>query len=224
LRADLTANELRLIDWLLPSDRKFYAGVRETIMALPRSHDPDAVYFGEYDDEIAETMAIGKAESEGRKYPVLLRLNDDRTGAMLTLPEGETPSLVWALSGWLPGTQLGQDLREIPLFASDRQPIYTLALSPSERVLWLHHRDSQYNQLIPVTGMLIELARLTGPSRAEHISSDAFFDLAKAASDNKLVGALLEYNKKAKKFDASRIIVSEEPRRSGFLDLVPRRR
>jgi hypothetical protein len=224
LRADLSELELKLIDWLLPSDRKFYAAVKESIVTLPMSRDAEALYFGEYDDEFAETIAIGEAEVKGSKHSLILRLNEDPSGAMITVPADEQVTLVSTLSEWSTGSSIGQPVREIPVFASDRELIYTLALSPSERVLWLHHAESHYNQLIPVTGLLIELARLTRPGPAGRISNEAFFDLAKEAPDNTLLRALLEYNKKAKKFDASRIVITKEPGRTSLLDLVRRRR
>lgn len=227
MHADLSRGQSSLIDWLLPSDRPFYSAVKERILSLPL-HEVDAgLIFGDYDDAFAETITIGQVDIGGSSHPVLVRMNDDRTGAMISMPSGDLLTPLWTLSSWSPGAPApsGAALREIALLNAGRDPLYTLALSPSERVLWLHHTGSQFNQLLPVTGLLIELARLRGAPAADRLSNSAFFDLAADSTDRTLVKALLNYNYRAKKFDASKVINLDDRRKPGsFLDLIRRRR
>ncbi len=227
--ADLSSNERRVLEWLLPTERPFYQCLRETLDRLPVLRDEDgSLNFGDYDDGFAETVAIGEIESAGSVTPVFLRMNEDNSGALLQLTELDNPRLAWTLSAWMPGSasRKGAAVREIPLRDATDSPIYTLALSPAESVLWLHHVGSRYNQLLPVTGLLVELARLTKPVASERITSEQFFELAESATNAQLAQALTEYNKRAKKFDASRVIIEDAnsgPRR-GLFDFVRKRR
>jgi hypothetical protein len=229
LLADLLPEERRIIEWLLPSDKPFYLGVGETLDRLPVLRAEDgSLLFGNYDESDAETVAIGEIESAGSVQPVSLRMNVDSRGALLQLPEVTGFRLGWTLSSWKPGLRgsKGAEIREIALYDETRSPIYTLALSPAERVLWLHHVGSGYNQLLPVTGLLVELARLIKPAASERLTSEQFFMLAGSATDAQLVKALIEYNKRAKKFDASRVITEDETnrRRGGLFNFIRPRR
>ena len=219
MSAEFTPNEISILNWLLPADRPYYAQVGQCIMSLPGKRSDDGLEFGLFDEGGAETVAIGQAESG----PASLLLNDDRKGAKLYLPATDDLIPVWTLSSWQPGSKFYRGrVREIPL--GGPSPICTLALSPEERVLWLHHWKDGYNQLLPITGVLVELARLVRPTDRGRPSREAFFTLAASADDVALGRALLEYNKRARKFDAKDIVIQEKAGSSRLFDFFSKRR
>ena len=213
--ADLSPAERGILEWLLPADKPFYSSARSRldVLELSRSGNGDAV-FGKFDDDLAETIAIGEIGSPSAT--VTLRMDELGEGAMLSIPELSTNTqLVWTLSTWSPGSDA---VREIRLQDATGKLHFVFALSPVRRVLWLHHATTGYNQLLPVTGVFVELARLKRTPSTGRLSHDGFFELAERSSDDVLMEALLEYNKRARKFDASKVSIQtgNEERSGGF--------
>jgi hypothetical protein len=215
LLADLNTHERRLIEWLLPEDKPFYAGVRSSLETLDFERQLDgSIQFGRYDDDLAETVAIG--EIEDPDSTVSLRMDEDGEGAFLSIPElSPDTRFVWTLSSWTPASYLA---RQIEMNDATGAMHYVFALSPARRVLWLHHVATGYNQLIPVTGLFVELARLRRVTSTGSLTHHSFFELADKSSDDVLMEALLEYNKRARKFDAGKVSLSQGDlrRTSGF--------
>lgn len=227
LHAELTPSERDLLSWLLPAERPFYRDIREAIDPLPLHRSRDgSLTFGEYDEALSDTVTIGEVEAQGVAAAIALRMNDERTAAFLQMPGGEDMKPVWCLSHWSPGTASSEldTIRQIPLLDASGAEPYTLALSPAERVLWLHHADNGYNQLLPVTGLLVELARVVKPASMDRLTSEQFFTLARAVSDEEIRQALLRYNERAKRFDASKVVTKAKQRSRNFFDLFSKRR
>ncbi|MDP4219598.1 MAG: hypothetical protein Q8896_04110, partial [Bacteroidota bacterium] len=90
---------------------------------------------------------------------------------------------------------------------------YVLAISLAKRVVWLHHANSGFNQLVPLTSFYDELLRAKHIRDAKLISKPAtFFDHIDDFSDSDYISALLEYDKKAsRKFDTTGILSETEP-------------
>jgi hypothetical protein len=223
LLAELNSHELRLLDWLLPADKAFYALVQAKLDKLKTRRHPDgSIEFGSFDDDLADTIAIGEIASP--HSTVTLRMDEALSGALLSIPQlGHDTKLLWTLSDWSPGRE---NIREIELRDVTGKLHFVLALSPLRGVLWLHHVDSGFNQLLPMTGVLVELARLKKMPSTARLTHDAFFELADRSSDDLIAEALLEYNKRARKFDASRVSVqiSGSERGNGFFNNFSKRR
>jgi hypothetical protein len=214
LQAELTDLERRLLDWLLPAKKAFYAQVRARLEALALNRLPDGTLeFGRFDEDLAETIAIGEIDLGEH---VSLRMDEAGKGGSLSIPvlNSET-KFSWTLSSWQPGKS---EAREIEMKDTTGVLHYVFALSHARRVLWLHHVQSGYNQLIPVTGVFVELARLKRMPSTGSLSHNAFFELAERSSDDVLVEALLAYNKHARKFDAAKVSLpaSDQKRNGGF--------
>lgn len=215
--ADLTPDELRILDALLPEHKPFYANVKAKLDALMlRRLDDGSIEFGDHDDELADTVAIGETQSP--TATVLLRMDDAGVGARFILPEiGSETKLAWTLSSWIPGDK---SVREIEMKDVTGKLYFVFALSAERRVLWLHHVASGYNQLLPVTGLLVELARLKLMPSTGRLTHEAFFELVDRSSDDILMEALLAYNARARKFNASDVSIHTSPRKDrGFFNI-----
>ncbi|HET6512412.1 MAG TPA: hypothetical protein VFH43_09485, partial [Candidatus Kapabacteria bacterium] len=97
--AEFTPNEISILSWLLPANRPYYAQLRQSLSSLLGKWTDDGLEFGNYDQDGAETVAIGQT----RSGPISLSLSEDRLGAMLFAPPAEDLKPIWTLSCWLPG-------------------------------------------------------------------------------------------------------------------------
>lgn len=228
--ANLTTADLDVLSWLLPDEKPFYRETKQQVLqhqVVDRKLSGEIV-LGSFDESFSETVAVGEVQTEQSVFPVSITTSD-HTGFSLNFPTSPIVKRLWTLSLWNPGelSPQGNPIREIRLIRQEKrtdQDGYLLALSPSERVLWLHHLMSGYNQLLPVTGIFVELARLKGKAQTGRVSHEAFFGMAERADDRELTQALLNYNKRAKKFDTEEITAVEEKRRGirGFIDRIRR--
>ncbi len=121
----------------------------------------------------------------------------------------------WCYSYWKPGDPCpatGGAIREISITNTSHSVVYVLAISPMKKVLWLHHSQTGFNQLIPVTAFYDELLRAKHIRDGALISRPAtFFERINEFTDAEYIVALLEYDKKAtRKFDSSNIVIESE--------------
>ncbi len=129
-------------------------------------------------------------------------------------PIPQSPSIgeKWTYSYWHPGDPCpatNTRAKEITIKTNSNSVKYVLAISVAQKVLWLHHEGSGFNQLIPVTGFYDELLRVKHIRDAALISHPAtFFEKVNDFTDAEYITALLEYDKKAsRKFDSSDIVI-----------------
>ncbi|GAB4295578.1 MAG: hypothetical protein Kow0098_17970 [Ignavibacteriaceae bacterium] len=107
----------------------------------------------------------------------------------------------WSLSYWNPGENSVSDnspVREINLKTSQ----YILAVSPSEKRLWMHEFSTGINHLIALTNFYSELMavkKIKDPSVA--LKPALFFEHLNDFSDAELAAAFLMYNKYMRRFN-----------------------
>jgi hypothetical protein len=141
------------------------------------------------------------------------------------IPESPGIKNKWCYSYWKPGDPcpaMSAKVKEVNLKNTSNQTKYVLAISEAKKVLWLHHNESGFNQLIPITAFYDELLRTKHIRDAKLIAHPVtLFEHVSDFSDNEYIKALLEYNKKAsRKFDASDIAIeTAKPKRSIFQKL-----
>ncbi len=133
----------------------------------------------------------------------------------------------WSYSYWKPGMNCpatDTEVREITLYKTFEEPVFTLAISKTNRSLWLHHHISGWNQLIPVTMFYDELLRTKRIRDAALIMNPStFFEKVDEFQDYEYRTALQEYNnRKGNKLDLNGLIISEtrEVKKSFFEKIV----
>jgi hypothetical protein len=89
-------------------------------------------------------------------------------------------------------------------------------------MLWIHHVDTRFNQLIPVTGFYEYLLRYLPPKDRQSLNARILFEDLPVLTDDKLRTALLHYNLENPKFDASTIVTTPQPT-PGFLQRLLKR-
>ena len=131
----------------------------------------------------------------------------------------------WTYSSWLPERKdpaIG-DIREIALKVTNQKLQYVFAICASRHALWVHHTDTGFNQLLPVTGFYEYLLRSKPfAEKSAKLSPRYFFAHLDEFSDEELRDALLHYNDESRKFDASAIVRGSDKKQSFFANLLDR--
>lgn len=209
----LTDVERKIIFWLLPEKIQGYRIYREMIT---RSQVIGEGRWGSGDLMLAEktrgidltlgmsqVVAFGECVIDSSTLTISIHEPniDDQIevhfSGLFLLPENLDITKRWTYSYWKPGDicpATGTSVRTIYIERQNKT-IYTLAISKAQRSLWLHHHDSGWNQLIPVTGFYDELLRTKNIRDAALIMNPkTFFEKCDEFSDNEYRTALIEYN------------------------------
>ena len=137
------------------------------------------------------------------------------------IPEFALIGNKWCYSYWKPSNvcpATGKPVKKIVIRDKSSTILYVLCVSPEKKVLWLHHANSGFNQLLPLTTFYDELLRTKHIRDANLISHPAtFFERINDFSDSEYIQALLEYDKKAnRKFDTTGIVVETEVKKKSI--------
>ena len=207
--------EVELSNWLLPTESEKYRSYRELItrsqvIGEGRWGSGDlmlAEKVGEIDLTLrmSQVVAYGECiiDSETLTISIHEPNIDDQIevhfSGIYPLPKNPVVTKRWTYSYWNPGDACpatGKSVRTIPIVRQNAT-IYTLAISATQKSLWLHHHSSGWNQLIPVTGFYDELLRTKGIRDAALIMNPkTFFEKCDEFFDNEYRLALIEYNER----------------------------
>jgi hypothetical protein len=222
----ISSKEKELLDWLLPQNIPAYLPYNNffnssDIIGVGRWGEGNLLFDkkpSKIDLTLGMPPVIAYGECKFNNIPVSLSVHDFNIDDQLEvqfsgifpIPDTEIENK-WCYSYWKPGDlcpATKTPVKEISLKNMSNKDLYVLSISPTKKVLWLHHILSGFNQLIPITAFYDELLRTKHIRDAKLISRPAtFFEYVEEFSDNEYRKALLEYNKKAsRKFDASEII------------------
>ena len=166
-------------------------------------------------------VAYGECDVNGIKLSISVHdFNIDgqlevQFSGVYPIPEIAAIENKWCYSYWKSGNvcpATKTTIREINIKDKSSNVLYVLAISKEKKVLWLHHANSGFNQLLPLTTFYDELLRTKHIRDAKLISHPAtFFERINDFSDNEYIQALLEYDKKAnRKFDTTGIVIETE--------------
>lgn len=214
---DLSLAELRVLGWLLPAGTSGYKRYLDAATSMDVAlRTPEMVILGNRDEEIRSVVAAGEFADGTNTHTVSISASDDLSAFMLLAPSDLELTPIWCYSYWQAGEACpatAGEVREIAVGAK-----YVLAFSAANTSVWLHDRETGFNQLLSITGLfrslLDEAPRLrTGSS----LNKEYFFKAADRSSNGELARALLRYNAQAKKFDASGIIIEDKRERSAGL-------
>ncbi len=226
----LTHVERELALWLLPEELPFYSDYRNAIItkeviAEGRWGAGDLL-IGSRDAYIDLTLGMtqvvayvectigGETLTIGIHEPNQDDLVELQFSGIYPLPDDLVVDKGWSYSYWKPGMNCpasGTEVREITLYKTLEEPVFTLAISKTNRSLWLHHHANGWNQLIPVTMFYDELLRTKHIRDAALITKPStFFEKVDEFQDYEYRTALQEYNyRKGNKLDLDGLIISE---------------
>lgn len=237
----LTPIEKDLLSWLLPVNASFYepynnfAGSSQAIgegrwgegnLLLDKKISSIDLTLG-----MPPVIAYGECDVNGVKLSFSVHefnIDDQlevQFSGIFPIPESASVENKWSYSYWKPGDPCpatGRSVKEIRIPNKSDTVIYVLSISPAKKVLWLHHANSGFNQLLPITQFYDELLRTKHIRDARLISHpSSFFDRIDEFSDDEYIKALLEYDKKAsRKFDTTGIATETvKPKKSIFKKL-----
>jgi hypothetical protein len=233
----LTAPEKNILLWLLPENLSAYKPYNmfmqsSDVLGEGRWGEGDLILdkkISAIDRTLGMPAVIAFGECEINNVPLSISVHDFNIDDQLEVqfsgifPVPESPEIKnkWCYSYWKPGDPCpatGSTVKEIALYDSTHTARYFLAISPAKKVLWLHHTNSGFNQLIPLTSFYDELLRTKHIRDANLIAHPAtFFERINDFSDSEYTKALLEYNKKAsRKFEASDIVIETTMPKKGL--------
>jgi predicted RecA/RadA family phage recombinase len=237
----LTSIEKDLLSWLLPVDAPFYEPYNnfadssqvigegrwgEGNLLLDKKISSIDLTLG-----MPSVIAYGECDINGEKLSVSVHefnIDDQlevQFSGVFPIPESATRENKWCYSYWKPGDSCpatGKSVKEIHIANNSHTVIYILSISPAKKVLWLHHANSGFNQLLPITQFYDELLRTKHIRDARLISHpSSFFERIDDFDDDEYIKALLEYDKKAsRKFDTTGIVTETmKPKKSIFKKL-----
>jgi hypothetical protein len=223
---ELSTQEQAWIEWLLPTDKLGYKQFREQIEKLVilgegRWGKNDFI-LGRIGQEIDLTEKMHPTFAFGFIHGIIIGVECDVTISihepneigqieMQISPSSseEIPYELkelkrWTYSTWKPGENCpatGKQVREVNIkTAGDFS--YTLAISPAQKVLWLHSPIDGTNHLIPVTNFyneLMILKQIRDPKVA--LDHKNLFTYLQQFTDAELIGAFKHYNVLYKKVD-----------------------
>lgn len=238
----LTNVERELVLWLLPEDIAFYDAIRtrvlnDEVVAEGRWGSGDLLIGSRnaYIDltlGMTQVIAYGECKVAGDTLTIgVHESNQDdlievQFSGIFPLPHDIEIESGWSYSYWKPGMNCpatNTELRKVTLLRVDNTPAFTLAISKANHSLWLHHHNTGWNQLIPVTMFYDELLRTKGIRDASLITKPStFFDKVDEFQDYQYRTALEEYNKrKGGKLELGGLIISEtREQKKSFLGKV----
>ncbi len=231
--------EKQLLFLLLPPERNGYNLYREKIanyfvLGYGRYGGGNLI-LGNEDDEIDFTMpsapvfAVGNVKTAaGDVYIVIHEEFENQIEVDFSEPEilkSDNTAIIssWSYSAWKPGMKNpanNEKIREIHIIKN----ALVVAISPSDKKIWVFEKESGVNHFIPVTKFYDELMRIK-EEKDPKIALDAsrFFTELQTYSDELIARAFLVYNKYWKKMeiDSSRFVAKNKPKRT-FLKLFKR--
>ncbi len=231
--------EKQLLFSLLPAERNGYREYREKIenyfvLGYGRFGNGNLI-LGNEDDEIDLTMpsapvfAVGNIlTSAGDVYIVIHEEFENQIEIDFSNPDilnstGIKLLSSWSYSTWKPGMKNPankEKLREIHIVKN----ALVVAISQSDKKIWVFEKNSGVNHFIPVTKFYDELMRIKG-EKDPKIALDAsrFFTHLHSYSDELIARAFLVYNKYWKKLeiDSTNFEKKNKPKRT-FLKLFNR--
>lgn len=223
---ELTEVEREFLYWLLPQESEGYRPFNEfvqnaIVLGEGRWGEGDlmlAPFPTSIDTSLGmePVIAYGECIMNGELLTISVHdLNsDDQIEAQFgiyPLPADPNIELGWCYSYWKLGETspaTGEPVREIKLTRSDRKTATMLAISKSQRSMWLHHPNG-FNRLMPVTGLNDELLRTHGVREFKQVSNPAqFFEQIDEYADAEIRKAFAEYMKRSgRNFDVGEIKV-----------------
>lgn len=239
----LTHVERELALWLLPEEISFYSDYRTPIQTKEVVSEGrwgiGDLLIGARDAYIdltlgmSQVVAFGECSINGAVLTISIHepnqddLVEVQFSGIYPLPDDIIIDNGWSYSFWKPGMNCpatDTELREITLYKTQGEPVFTLAISKANHSLWLHHHASGWNQLIPVTMFYDELLRTKRIRDAALIMKPStFFEKVDEFQDYEYRTALQEYNnRKGNKLDLNGLVISEtrEVKKSFFEKIV----
>jgi hypothetical protein len=234
----LTQAELEFIRWLLPDECPVYrgilAGIESGIAVGEGRWGVGDVMVGTPGTDVDRSLGMSAVVAFGEcmigstelsisiHEPNVDDLTEIQFSGIWPVPEEPTVTSGWTYSYWKPGMPCPATatiVREVVLSDSHLLPLYTLAISEAKRVVWLHHHDSGFNQLLSLTGFADEVFRTHRIRDANMVTHPAkLFERLAEFSDGDLQRAAIEYNKTtSRRFDDSPIAVAPRPVKQSFL-------
>ncbi len=227
----LLPKEKELLLWLLPEVTKVFKPYSEFVIASQvvgegRWGEGNLILDKKYSSidltlGMPPVIAYGECEVNGSKLSISVHdfnIDDQlevQFSGLCPIPDLAVIENKWCYSYWKPGDlcpATGKSVKEIALCDTSHSVLYVLAISPTKKTLWLHHSNSGFNQLLPLTSFYDELLRTKHIRDGRLISRPAtFFERVNDFSDTEYSKALLEYNKNAsRKFDTTGIVIETE--------------
>lgn len=138
------------------------------------------------------------------------------------IPDEMTVASGWTYSYWKPGMPCpatNTPVREVRLTDPAGTPLYTLALSPAKRVVWLYHHSNGFNQLIALTGFADEVFRTHKIRDANVVTHPAtLLERVDEFSDDDLRHAAIEYNMTStRRFDATKVAITAKAKEKSLI-------
>ncbi len=216
----LNDGEMKILSKILPQNKSGYKIIAEKIKSL------SVIGFGRFGvgnyilGNKNDTPDLGLSSSliiaggtikmpSSKIYAVIHDEEEEKIEFQISLEEGKFSeaeidnSIVESYSFWNPGDKDPIDqshVREVKLEFDS----ITIAVSSSQKRIWLHNLSDGINHLIPVTNFYNELMRIRrnrDPKTA--LDQNRIFAELDEFSDEELIAAFVEYNKIFKKFDIS---------------------
>lgn len=212
---ELSSREFAWITWLLPEDRPGYHRFRKLIQPLfvigeGRWGAQDFVLGpigGMIDHTEGMRPVVAFGTIHGDTCDVTLSLHEPNDEGLIefqlgTSTNGPVPfdfreRSRWTYSTWSPGDlcpATGAAVREVVL-ATGTLGTLRLAISPGQRVIWLHNENDRTNTLVPISGFYNELViakRIRDPKVA--LNHRLLFTQAALFNDADIVEAFVRYN------------------------------
>ncbi len=233
----LTTSELEFVKWLLPRESEVYNDILHRIehgVVLGEGRwGVGDLMIGTEGEAIDLTLgmspviAYGECRIGGTDVSISIHEPnvDDQIeiqfSGLYPIPESPSVDSGWTYSYWQPGMNSpisGVPVRTIELNTGHGILRYVLAIDSTKRSIWLHHTQTAFNELLPVTGFVDELLRTHGIRDAGSVTQPTkIFERLSEFSDNDLRRAFIEYAKQSqRKFEVEDLITEpEQPK--GFL-------
>lgn len=210
----ISEKEWKLVEWILPEDRKGYKEYRSLLQSLqvigPGRWGEGDYILGEPGDTpdtsgpMERIFANGIIEAEEGKITVsvheyvagqlelqIANLHDENIPGDLTIKRKATYSV------WKPGSTCpfcGEAVREVTINPED--PVAILAICKTDKSIWVYDETDGVNHPIPATNFYNELMlykQIKDPSIA--LQSGNLFGMLEDYSDADLQQAFVRYNK-----------------------------
>lgn len=214
----LNDGELQLIFKLLPSKKEKYAAYRNYIIELyligvTRFGDGNYILAAKNDSvdvtsPASNIFANGIVETNRSKYDISIheifenQIELDfisRDGNFVN--DNEQIISTFTYSNWEPGDKspiTNESVKEIHLIKNE----IIIAISESEKKIWVHEKESGYNSLIPLTNFYNEIIRVKGERNPDvALNQQLFFERPELFSDEEIAQGFLLYNKFMKKIN-----------------------
>ncbi len=235
----LTATELSMLFFLLPEDIPVYNKYRqrmEKMLVIGKGRFEEGNYILGFENDKPDlsysslpVFAGGRVILDNAEIQVTIHEEyDNKIEFSINNLSGELVPASgkitggWTYSNWKPGepSPFKNDvLREVQI--SPVKNMLVLAISKSNRSIWLYDDENKYVHIIPVTNFINELLRgNTTIDRTKGINMDYIFDNLSLFKDNEFKKALITYNKQWRKLDLSKVESPAENKKSGFFSKI----